>query len=593
MPTRRTTNQTLLEELLAVQSWPVLLYDIQIMDKGAGTSPAANQFTCTEKAYDTNEWQTAVGVNDAVLTDELGNTFTIGAHAAGDTLTNLSGTPEDGDFVLSKWLYLASMPAEYVGSYTRITYNSKEYLPYPINHGAFEDHELGSFPQVSLNLYNPGTQIIDLYRTFEKYNGMRGSVVYITTVFVDTSGTIYADTDATIVDKFIINSSTITESQVVLEMQSTGNLSDKKIPARHYSKTTCDYVYKGPKCKYAGPITACNKLYSSTIIARQKCSHLGGEVFEVPSDVTLPGSDALVGCKVIVEDIGTFDTLSNDYIWEITTNTDTQFTTSSGSMLRTLSQYASGGYVVLSIIDKESCLGHTDTGRRQAPQWLVSEEDSTPRVEVEKGNLIVDGGFSRGYTAAWSKTTGGGMTIDMTERGVRFEKTTALQSGSLVQAGNYTYSHDSPERSQTYQFYMQYYGYTISGSPSTGLITIHVGFNYGGSYRWYNFDNQTWSTVKASQANDILLRTSDYKTDFSDDFESHIKPDEYSAMVYTNWSGGSSPYVASDVYLQIESSLLDNVRYACKIYRIGLFKYIPYEHAGVFTGIPTTRLWFV
>lgn len=610
MPVRRTTNQTLLEEILAVQSWPVFLYSIQIMDKGSGTSPAAYQFTCTGKSYDTNEWQNVVGISDSQLEDENGDTYTIGAHAAGDTLTNLSGTPVDGDFVLTRWLYLAAMPEEYTGSYTRILYDSKEFLPFPVDHGAIEDHELGGFPQLTLTLHNPGTQIVDLYRAFERYSGMRGSTVYITTVFVGSTGEIYADTDASLIDKFTVVSSVITEAQVVLEMQSTGNLVDKKIPARAYSRFTCDYVYKDNRCKYSGSLPACNKLYSSPILSTVKCLHTGSETFEVP-DNNRPLPD-LTDCVIIITTEGGGKYTTHDdkdkasiggkegYIWRVASNTDRAFVATSDSLLKNLSDYVDAGTdeIVLSVIDKDCCLGHTDTGRITAPQWLDYNTRDDAKLYIERGNLLADGKFELGTPTSgnvvWLAQTTGGGSINSTEGGAQIIKSSGTQKAVIAQLGSYEMGDERrPEKNQHYQFYMQYYGYTESGSPTTAYISVDIGFYYNGAFRWYNWGTETWGTDATAQRNEITLRTVDYKTDFNPFFDANVKPDEVSQMVYTDWSGGLPPYVSSQIACYIGSYAADNVTFKCKIYRVGLHKYIPYEHAGRFPGIPLTRIWYV
>jgi hypothetical protein len=97
---KRTTNQTLLEELLSVQSWPITFYKIQIKDEGTGTA-GAGTFTCTDKAYDLNEWQTSIGINDAKFIDQNESEFSIVSNVAGNVLT-LSGTPATGEFTLEK-----------------------------------------------------------------------------------------------------------------------------------------------------------------------------------------------------------------------------------------------------------------------------------------------------------------------------------------------------------------------------------------------------------------------------------------------------------------------------------------------------------
>ena len=209
----RTENQTLIEQLLGVKSWPVFFYEIQIKDEGKGTA-GTGTFTADDKAWDDNEWITDTAFNNASFTDRDGTTFTISDNSD-DTLT-LSGTPVTGDFELKRWLYLASYSEGYVGTYLPVVYNSKSYLPYPVKIGNLGSYELGQFPQISLSMPNPGVQVLDVYRALEKYNGLRGCTVNIITAFIDENGDLYDDVDIQLIDQFIIQHPTITNTQLLL-----------------------------------------------------------------------------------------------------------------------------------------------------------------------------------------------------------------------------------------------------------------------------------------------------------------------------------------------------------------------------------------
>ena len=69
---------------------------------------------------------------------------------------------------------------------------------------------------------------------------------------------------------------------------------------------------------------------------------------------------------------------------------------------------------------------------------------------------------------------------------------------------------------------------------------------------------------------------------------------EINNMIKLDWDtlAYNTPHIASEMNVNLTVLQADPI---CKfkIYRVGLFKYIPHEHAGRFGSIPQQRLWFV
>jgi len=600
----RTENQTLIEQLLGVKSWPVFFYEIQIKDEGKGTA-GTGTFTADDKAWDDNEWITDTAFNNSAFTDRDGTSFTISANSD-DTLT-LSGTPVTGDFELKRWLYLASYSEGYVGTYLPVVYNSKSYLPYPVKIGNLGSYELGQFPQISLSMPNPGVQVLDVYRALEKYNGLRGCTVNIITAFIDANGDLYDDTDIQLIDQFIIQQPTITNTTVTFNLQNFGNLADKKIPSRTYSKLTCGFIYQDENCKNNSSIASCNKLLSSYLFQNETLTHVAENRFSTVQDLS-QYDDSLIGCKV---EFGKENMSLANYLWEITEFDNTSLTPpspphtltiSNTSGTKILSDYVNTeGTVIVNIIDKFSCKGHVDSGNLDTPMWTDDDPGMTEVDPVkEKGNILIQNHFGLGNTL-WTKS--GETQISMgDDDGLKISKTLGSQSIYVQQDFNIVAGSDKPqiELGHNYILYLRYYGYSLGINASSFRVWIR--FTYKSTSYFFNFTTKLWEIGAAflgTNSVQIPLRSNAYQIEFNlnnltpQNVIRNIQQDEYLCMIPINIiSTGNPPYVISDCIVRIGSLPSDTATFNVMIKSFGLYRFIQTEHYGGFPAMPMSRLWY-
>ena len=346
----RTSDSDLLQRLLDVQSFPVYLYELEIKDSGLmvydtgeGVNDGNSPFTMqdTSQYWVTYEWyDTTATLTDKNGTEYAGGTFT-------NTLNQLVITtdtrPPDGQYTLSRWIYLAQFSEEFLGAYDSppdydsydgtypagyapITFNSKDYRPYSIAHSASHDYELGQFPTISLDVANPGAEFFNFYSAFERFKGFKGSTVNILMVFVNSAGEPITDDCVSITDKYVITQTTVTPEVFKFTLQSLGNLSSKSIPTRTFSKTTCSWVYRDSRCKNTSlettrpsetDLTTCNKLFQSNIATDITMTYvglaLGAEVWDISDTFPDLEINSLIGCMIQCKQA--------KYLWEITGNT--------------------------------------------------------------------------------------------------------------------------------------------------------------------------------------------------------------------------------------------------------------------------------
>jgi hypothetical protein len=618
----RTDNQTLIEQLLGVKSWPVFFYEIQVKDEGKGTA-GTGTFTADDKAWDSGEWITNASLNNAVFIDKNGTSFTISANSD-DTLT-LSGTPVTGDFDLKRWLYLASYTEGYTGTYLPITFNGKSYLPYPVKIGNLGSYELGQFPQVSLSMPNPGVQVLDVYRALEKYNGLRGCTVNIITAFIDENGDLYEDTDIQLIDQFIIQQPTITNTLVTFNLQNFGNLADKKIPARTYSKLTCGFIYQDENCKNIGTTSSCNKLLCSYLFTDLQLTHTSGNSYSTTEDLSQyvvvdedpdpeVANKSLKGCNVEVP--------KENYLWRITKFTDNSLEISTTSRTKTLSSYLTNGQVNVNIIDKFSCKGHADEGDQTTPVWTdvsTNDPDGKKTELIEQGNLLVqnDFGMVLGESGLWEIVDGLSTEI-FTSSGNEsqtVEKSFALIINKTIGTHSIhveqdfdlynTYPDPLPVDEDTttsqleighhYILYLRYYGYSLSSSASSFRVQLTA--TYHGSQYYFNFTTKSW--VGSSTSVQIPLRsnvftTNLYGTEDSSAIMSLIQKDEYICVVPLNIpTNGNRPHVIGHFNINIGSPATDTATFIVQITNCGFYRLIQHEHFGGFPAMPMSKLWYV
>jgi len=587
----RTDNQTLIEQLLGVKSWPVFFYEIQIKDEGKGTA-GTGTFTADDKAWDDNEWITDTAFNNASFTDRDGTIFTISDNSD-DTLT-LSGTPVTGDFDLKRWLYLVSYAEGYVGTYLPITFHSKSYLPYPVKIGNLGSYELGQFPQVSLSMPNPGIQILDVYRTLEKYNGLRGCTVNIITAFIDENGTLYEDTDIQIIDQFIIQQPTITNTTVIFNLQNFGNLADKEIPARTYSKLTCGFIYKDNNCKYSGDIPSCNKLLCSYLFSNLQLTHISGNLFSTTEDLSQyvdvdedpdpeVANKSLKGCNVEITTI--------NYLWKIINFTANQLEISTTSGTKLLSDYLTNGKVNVNIMDKFSCKGHTDEGDQTVPVWTsayIFDNAIKKITPTDNKNLLILDNFELGLNGLWNILDGQSQ-IQMNDMGLTINKTVGSQSIHVYQDFDLSSSilDSKVEVGHHYILYLRYYGYSLSSSASSFRVKITI--NYVGSLTnyYFNFATKTWSDTSTSVQ--IPLNSNAFKVDLSVG-TSFIQKMEYIYIVPFNIS---PEIVIRRFNINIGSPSTDTATFIVQITKCGFYRLIQQEHFGGFPAMPMSQLWYL
>ena len=599
----RTENQTLIEQLLGVKSWPVFFYELQVKDEGKGTA-TTNTFVADDKAWDDNEWITDTAFNNASFTDRDGTTFTISDNSD-DTLT-LSGTPVTGDFELQRWLYLASYSEGYVGTYLPITVNGKSYLPYPVKIGNLGSYELGQFPQVSLSMPNPGVQVLDVYKALEKYNGLRGCTVNIITAFIDENGNLYEDTDIQIIDQFIIQQPNITNTTVTFVLQNFGNLSDKKIPVRTYSKLTCGFIYQDENCKYSGTIPSCNKLEYSYLFTDLQLTHISENWFSTTADLTkyadvandpdpIVAANSLIGCNVEITMI--------KYLWRIVSLTATgdqpypnRLEISTTAQTKPLSDYLTEGKVNVNIIDKFSCKGHTDEGDQTTPVWtyIFSNGWLSNRIEIEMGNLLVQNNFGSGQDVLWNIVDGTwGTQILMNNMGLTINKTIGTQSIHVEQDFDLIGLFD--ERSQLelghhYILYLRYYGYSLSSSASSFRVKLTA--TYHESQYYFNFTTKSWQGTTTSVQ--IPLHSQAFKTNISGEEMYFIQKNEYIFVVPFNISPTENPpHTISHFNINIGSPSSDTATFIVQISNCGFYRLIQQEHFGGFPAMPMSPLWYV
>jgi hypothetical protein len=600
----RTENQTLIEQLLGVKSWPVFFYEIQIKDEGKGTA-GTGTFTADDKAWDDNEWITDTAFNNSAFTDRDGTNFTISANSD-DTLT-LSGTPVTGDFELKRWLYLASYSEGYIGTYLPITFHGKSYLPYPVKIGDLGSYELGQFPQISLSMPNPGVQVLDVYRALEKYNGLRGCTVNIITAFIDENGDLYEDTDIQLIDQFIIQQPTITNTTVTFNLQNFGNLSDKIIPARTYSKVTCGFIYQDENCKNCGDIPTCTKLLSALIFSNIIVTYVSGDIFSTTEDLSSyveeNGTSVLEGCKV---ELGKENSNLSSYLWEIT-NVDISYsphrlTISMPSGIKPLSSY--GNNVTINVIDKFSCGGHRDPGNIDIPMWTdyptenIGENPDVLSSHKEKGNLLIDSYFGYGEDNTWVIIDGLTKENITNGNGLLIEKTYGAQSIHIQQNFTIPDTEGIPqiELGHNYILYTRYYGYSVGASASNFRVWIQT--TYKSTSYFFNFITKNWtpgSVFDTTNSVEIPLRSSAFKIDFKNStVMENIKKDEYYCMVPLNITPiGNPPHVITHCIVCIGSQSTDTVTFNVLIQSFGLYRFIQTEHFGGFPAMPMSRLWYV
>ena len=133
-----------------------------------------------------------------------------------------------------------------------ITYDSQEYVRFPITHESIPESTGGEIGNVIVTLSNV-SRLIQAY--LESYDFRRKKVV-IRQVWANQ----LADTDAYMDDTFYIDSYTADQNNVTFTLTSKFDILSVNLPARKYLRNYCGWKTLGcTECGYGGAETECNK----------------------------------------------------------------------------------------------------------------------------------------------------------------------------------------------------------------------------------------------------------------------------------------------------------------------------------------------
>jgi len=604
-----------IEQLMSQQNFPVMLYELQLIDRGLG-SFSGMILTDTTKSWLDSEWATTT----AIVTDVDGQRFTVSANDV-TTITVISGglTPVDGEYSVERWFHITShlenLDAE--GKPDSFDYGTdefgrvKSYLPYPINHKMLHDHELGRFPQLQVTVLNPGEELFseyynldtvqfDFYALFERYSALRGNVMNIIVAFLDADGELVTSpTDVNITNQFTIIKSDVSKDKLVFSVTSLGNFNEKKIPARTFSKATCGWVYKGDECAYTssdptltGTITRCNKLFKSNVFYREKeileLTPVVGQQynFTLPDGLTIPSDmeshvlGSIVECTKI------------NYLWRVTAivNESTITIKSYGNAVLLLDQINSiTERVTVNIYEKECCYGHADTG-------TIYTDSSYKQFKnyigfCKHNDLVFNGDFN---------TLGlyGGALEPIVWAPVGdlyVHKSYAFGTGAttLVQpcyVAGYPATNIPIETGKKFMFIIRYYGANTVDDSTDRYLTYTIRASIGGTTRYW--DTAAGALTSAPTANQVLLRPYNERLGIAD-FDITQKEDvrfvlfdEIVTIVDLQIASLQTEVALFNIQIQTEGDTEIIYNY------IALIMYNQFERFGGFPAIPTSRYWF-
>jgi len=141
----------------------------------------------------------------------------------------------------------------YAGYDMNVTFDSHEYVKFPITFERIGENTKGEIDAVKIMLANV-SRLIQAY--LETYD-LRGKKVRILTVWADHLD----DADAYTEDIFYIDNYTADQDNVVITATSKFDVLGVEIPARKYSRNYCAWKFKGSdgSCGYSGDETTCDK----------------------------------------------------------------------------------------------------------------------------------------------------------------------------------------------------------------------------------------------------------------------------------------------------------------------------------------------
>lgn len=149
-------------------------------------------------------------------------------------------------------IYLAEYP-------TNVTFDSIEYVAFPITFDSIKENANGQIDTVMLKVSN-------VMRTFGGYFELydfRGKKVTVKTVWAN----LLNDVTSFLNDIYYVDSYSTNQENVTFTLTTKFNVLNINLPLRTYSRNYCQWVFKGTECAYAGAETTCNK-------TKQRCKEL-------------------------------------------------------------------------------------------------------------------------------------------------------------------------------------------------------------------------------------------------------------------------------------------------------------------------------
>lgn len=132
-----------------------------------------------------------------------------------------------------------------------VTFDSREYARFPIEHEYISENTQGQIDSVKLTLGNV-SRLIQAH--LENYD-FRGVKVEIKQVFRD----LLDDPDAFIKHVYYVDSYMADQQSVEFTLTSKFDVLEVELPARKFSRNTCGWKFKSTECGYIDGETECNK----------------------------------------------------------------------------------------------------------------------------------------------------------------------------------------------------------------------------------------------------------------------------------------------------------------------------------------------
>lgn len=142
-----------------------------------------------------------------------------------------------------------------------VLFDGQIYEFFPITHSTISEDSTGAIQKASVKILNISREIQAI---IDDNDGLRDRPLTITQVFEDT----LSDPTAFISDSFVVADVTVTEREASLNLSSTLDVLEVRIPRNQISRSFCRFRFKSSECGYAGAEFQCNKTL-------QRCRELG------------------------------------------------------------------------------------------------------------------------------------------------------------------------------------------------------------------------------------------------------------------------------------------------------------------------------